>query len=214
MQSAEGAASPSGTSFIVEHSLPASGKDAFLALQRRLQDAARKLPGYRSSVLELVGSENDALLHYRSTLAFDSTDALLAWIDSDARRQLLQEGREQFDYNYALRSSVSGFEGWFPSSRGGETAPSWKVNLLVLVTLYPTVLVLDHLLHPLVIHLDFSTAMLLGNICSVAVTGWILMPLVNRLYAPWLKPRCGGRVELLGMISALGTLAAVWAISR
>jgi len=85
--------------------------------------------------------------------------------------------------------------------------PVWKVNLLVLLVLYPTVEVLRVLLRSL--PLDGPSGLLLANVCSVALTGWWLVPWVSRLCRPWLEgtgSRRGQRLTLTAILASLGLL--------
>ncbi len=71
---------------------------------------------------------------------------------------------------------------------------------MVLLALYPTVMLLTLFLSPWLAGLPTAGAMLIGNMVSVAILTWLLMPLVNRLFGFWLipSPSRSGPVEALG----------------
>ena len=202
---------PTATSFIIEHHFPDDKREEFLKVEKSLDDAVRKASGCQSVSLEELPSERKGQLHYRTTMLFDSQDALLGWVASDLRQKLVHEARESFQYGYALSSHVGGFDSWFPAPEEKKPPAAWKMNLLVLLTLYPTVLGLRPLLHPLTQGMDFATNMLVGNIASVSLTGWVLIPLANKLYGPWIH---SGKRPLLAPISAVLILGLVWFFNR
>ena len=206
---------PQGTTFVVEHNVPSASRDQFLALEKSLEDAVREASGCTSVKLEEVPPDKPDELHFRTTMTFDSQDSLVAWIDSDRRQELVHQAREQFQYGYALKSRVGSFDLWFPSPKNAQGPPAaWKMNLLVLLTLYPTVLALRPVLNPITKDLDFATAMLVGNFCSVSITGWLLIPLANRWFSPWLHPPTSRRAQVMAPLVAVVTLLAVWWFNR
>jgi uncharacterized protein len=63
--------------------------------------------------------------------------------------------------------------------------------------------------------LGMAFAMLVGNILSVAILEWAVMPLVNRALAPWLSAhgREGRRVSVVGaacIVSAVLAMAVMF----
>jgi len=136
-----------------------------------------------------------------------------AWLRSPARKALLEEARP-FIEEFHARTVRSGFEHWFPDevSVAGEGGPSlWKMNMLVLLMLYPIVFLWSIWIGtPLlsdVLHMSFATSLFVGNIVSVVLTGF-LVPWVARRFGWWLRPdsaRAALRTDLLGaaIIAAL-----------
>ncbi|MDP9862250.1 MULTISPECIES: hypothetical protein [Streptosporangium] len=108
-----------------------------------------------------------------------------------------------------MRTIRSAFSGWF--GFGGETGqdppPNWKQAMSVLLALHPTVMILNLTLSPAlrVAHLPGDLALFVGNVVSVALLTWLLMPLVNRIFASWLLP---GRAVSVST-SVAGALAMV-----
>ncbi len=202
------------TSFVVEHRVPAASKTLFLEMEKLLEAAALKAGCTECRLEELPGGRSNTL-HFRTTMEFGSTDLLVAWVDSKARLDLLQTARQQFKYGYALKTSVHAFEGWFPVE-GRKPPAAWKQCLLVLLTLYPTVLVTQVLLHPLTDGLHLATSMLIGNALTVSITGFLLIPLANRWFSPWLRAPVSPRARLLAPLIValllLGFLLLGWAL--
>ena len=118
---------------------------------------------------------------------YDSLKDLEHWMESKERRDLLAELDSIVESRHAHR--VTGLEGWFALNRPGQTAtgpPSWKQALAVLFALYPTVMALTFL-NPLWRNQPLSVQMLFGNILSVALLTWLVMPAVSRLLGFWLS---------------------------
>ena len=59
--------------------------------------------------------------------------------------------------------------------------------LTVLLGLYPTVILLSLTVGKLTTPLGFAVGMLIGNALSVSILQYAVMPVLNRLFAPWLK---------------------------
>lgn len=201
------------TRFVVDHKVPAEKRDEFLTIEQRLEQATKEAPGCLSVNLEEIPPEFAETLHFRTTMEFDSEDNMVHWIDSDRRQGLVREIRDAFDYGYSLHSELKGFQAWFPPPRT-TPPPSWKMNLLVLVTLYPTVLALRPLTAPFTKGWDVASGMLLGNFLSVSLTGWLLIPLANKLWRPWLHEDHSTGVEIVGTLVGLAILVGTWLLFR
>lgn len=201
------------TQFVVDHRVPADKRDEFLEHERTLEQATKQAQGCLSVNLEEIPPETADSLHFRTTMVFDSEDNMVEWIDSDRRQELVKKLRESFEYGYSLHSELKGFQAWFPPPKF-TPPPSWKMNLLVLVTLYPTVLALRPLTGPYTKDWTLASAMLLGNILSVSITGWFLIPLANKLWSKWLHQDHSTLVEVAGTLAGLAILAVTWLIFR
>ncbi|USQ71722.1 hypothetical protein NF552_00175 [Roseomonas mucosa] len=87
----------------------------------------------------------------------------------------------------------NGVEVWFSSSaaRYANSPPGYKLAILSIVGLYPTVLVLNTLLAPLARGLpEWLMAFFSVCILSTLIT-WPIMPLLTRLFHGWLYPPAG-----------------------
>ena len=87
----------------------------------------------------------------------------------------------------------SAFSGWLRFGEGTQEGlpPNWKQAMSVVLALYPTVMVLN-----LTVGRELGAvgvpgyfALFVGNLLSVSILTWLLMPLVNRAFAFWLVPR-------------------------
>jgi antibiotic biosynthesis monooxygenase (ABM) superfamily enzyme len=75
-----------------------------------------------------------------AVLRFDSETNLRNWLESPQRRQLLDEAAP-LTAEFHTRIAQSGFEQWFRDAtpEGAPAPAAWKMNMIVLLTLYPVV---------------------------------------------------------------------------
>ena len=156
----------------------------YLAWRRKAIAAQAHYPGYLATEFFEPHGKMD---EWVDVVRYDSLKDLEHWMESKERRDLLEDLDSIVESRHAHR--VTGLEGWFAMNRPGETAtgpPSWKQALAVLFALYPTVMALTFL-NPLWQNQSLSVRMLLGNILSVALLTWLVMPAVSRLLGFWLS---------------------------
>lgn len=170
--------------------------------QSAVDAEAAKFPGFQGNEVfpPAPGQQGEWVVLVR----FDSPENLERWLHSEVRTRLLEQGEPLFEH-VEQHTVGSGFPGWFRLAAGpGRTAempPDWKQAMTVLLVLYPTVMLLARWLSP---HLGFlapATSMFVGNVVSVALLTWVLMPAVSRALSFWLVPRGTARlrIELLGV---------------
>jgi antibiotic biosynthesis monooxygenase (ABM) superfamily enzyme len=171
---------------VVTHRVPAENVEEFLAWQERLRLAESKFDGFRGSEVfrPIEGVQDDWTAMYR----YDNAAALEAWLTSDQRRRLLDEGKKFNDFE--LRTVDNSFGSWFAFDENGKQAapPSEiKTSIVVWVGLYPTVVILNLLVWPL--KMPIWLGMLVGNLLSSFAITFLVMPYyVNPLLKHWLRP--------------------------
>jgi uncharacterized protein len=202
---------------VVSHPVDPADEEAFLAWQRRVTDAERKFAGFRGAELfrPVAGVQDEWTALYR----YDTDEHLNAWLESAERRRLLDEGRRFKDFS--LHRISSPFGSWFAQQAGDEQGggpPQWKTAFSVLVGLYPTVVVLTLIISALWRKAELWVSLLVGNILSVTLLTWVVMPLVTRALRFWLTPqdaRAGARLDGIGALVSVAflTVAALifWA---
>ena len=118
---------------------------------------------------------------------YDNVGDLNRWMKSKERQALLEELDPIVESMHAHR--VTGLEAWFALNRApGATVtvpPSRKQALAVLFALYPTVMALTYL-SPLWRNCSLPLQMLFGNILSVALLTWLVMPRVSQFLKFWI----------------------------
>jgi antibiotic biosynthesis monooxygenase (ABM) superfamily enzyme len=173
------------------------------------QSKAAGLQGYRFEP-SVPGVQED----YIAILRFDSEDNLRTWLESPQRRRLLAEAAP-LTAEFHTRMAQSGFEQWFrDATPAGAPAPAvWKMNMIVLLTLYPVVFLWGLLVGTPILtkalNLDFPAALFIGNAFSVIVTSY-LVPWTAKRLSWWLTPPEDGRV--LTNLQGAGLLIAIYAI--
>ncbi len=194
------------------HRVHAASLDRFLAIEERLKAAVKNYSGYLSEAgpTFLESIEAGRILLYESVIRFDSIQSFLGWMDSQERRFILNPA-EREGYRFEGSADWDGYAQWLSQSVR-KRVPVWKMNLLVLLVLYPTVMILNALLRP--VPWDFPAALLLGNFCSVAITGWLLVPWASRVYRAWAEGTGSRRSQWLALASIVGLLFMMLQIFR
>lgn len=184
---------PAPVSAVISTRVRPGKDDEYRAWERKIAIAQSKAPGLQGYRFEppVPGVQRDHVI----ILRFDSEANLQGWLNSPVREKLLEEA-EPFTEESHARMARSGFEQWFRDETGAaSTAPVWKMNLLVLLMLYPVVFLFAMFVGtPLLsdrLHLPFALALFLGNIVSVTLTGF-LVPWVAGRFGWWLSPSPAG----------------------
>jgi antibiotic biosynthesis monooxygenase (ABM) superfamily enzyme len=203
----------SSVTVVVSHPVSAGNEQEFLAWQERMTEAERAYPGFRGSELfrPVPGIQETWTTVYR----YDTSENLERWLASPERARLLEEATAFSDFELHRISSPYG--SWFAFPDGAPDAKppsSWKTALSVLVGLYPTVVVLTIVISELWESAELWQSLLLGNVLSVCLLTWVVMPVVTRALRFWLAPEpaaAGPRVDVLGTVVSIVflTLAAL-----
>lgn len=195
---------------VVSHAVRPQDERAFLDWQRRLAEAERRSPGHRGTELlrPVPGVQED----WVAVTRFATESDLEAWLASTARRALLAEGERFRDFR--LQRVTTSFGSWFSSGATEPAAapPSWKTALSVLVGLYPTVVLLTLGISALWPAGPLWASLLVGNVLSVSLLTWVVMPVVTGALEFWLEPGAGARqprTDVLGTVFSLGVLAVL-----
>ena len=206
VQDEAGGIRPAPVSAIISTRVKPGREAEYRAWERKIAAAQSKAPGLQGYRFEppVPGVQED----FVAILRFDTEAHLQAWLNSPARKALVEEAAPLTD-EFHSRIASSGFEQWFRDSAPGDL-PVWKMNMLVLLMLYPVVMVFGYFIGtPLLdreLHLPFAVSLFLGNIASVFLTGF-LVPWIAGRFGWWLRPAPGTelRTNLLGaaFISAI-----------
>ena len=163
---------------------------AFQEWQRRIATVEATFEGFSGYRLEppVPGVQD----HWMTMLRFDSDAYLDAWLNSEQRQQLLAE-TPRFSFESHTRKVHTGFDSWFTSGQGAavESPPPWKQNMIVLLTLYPTVFLFGFFVQtPLLVGrgMPFWLALFLGNALITGLLGWYFVPWASRALDWWLNP--------------------------
>lgn len=184
------AGSPSPVSAVISTWVKPGQQEAFLRWYRRISAVQAKFEGFQGYKLEapIPGVQDN----WVTILRFDSDAHLEAWLNSEQRQQILQEANA-FSLDTHIRKVRVGFESWlkFTGAQQQSSPPIWKVNMLILLALYPTVFLFSIFAQkPLLIDrgVPFWLALFLGNAVSTIVLGWVVVPVLSKVFGWWLHP--------------------------
>ncbi|MCA1696966.1 MAG: antibiotic biosynthesis monooxygenase [Actinobacteria bacterium] len=191
---------------IITVSVKPGMEEAYRDWVDRIRQVEAKFPGYQGLQLQppIPGLQDD----WVSLLRFDTAEHLNAWLESDARRDALGEVEPFIDKRE--QQVATAFSGWFTfGDAPGQAPPSWKQSMIVLLTLYPIVMLEQMFLNPLLRSLGMAEAIFIGNLLSVAATGFLLIPLALRAFEWRLlpTPNDSPRVEAAGIALIVGLYA-------
>jgi len=196
--------------YVFEQDVRASRLEGFLALSERLHALASRQPGFIHQERRSVEQTGETV-RFETTLRFDTAAHCIDWLDNPERRRLLNLEEEQAGFTFRGHGNWEGYSRWL-SSRVTTEPPKWKVNLLVLLTLYPTAMLLTPLLHFVFKGFGMPSLMLISNALCVAATSWVLVPFVSRFYLRWLEGESSARARLLAVASLFALLAILLAV--
>jgi antibiotic biosynthesis monooxygenase (ABM) superfamily enzyme len=193
-----------GSAVIVQQVRPGC-EAAYREWSRKINTACSQYPGFVDlEVFEPAAGEEESFV---IVVRFASEAESHAWHTSDTCRALLEEAQPLLE-QAVMHSPSSVYGAWFSGAPGGparEPSKPWKEALVVLFVLYPTVMLLSlYVMPPLVGSWSLATQMYAGNLLSVVLMTWLLMPLVTGKLAFWLNPVKGS-----GPAASYGGLAIV-----
>jgi antibiotic biosynthesis monooxygenase (ABM) superfamily enzyme len=179
---------PSPVSAVISTRIKPGQESAYRAWEQRIAAAQSKAPGFQGYRFEppVPGVQDNWL----AILRFDTEANLQAWLDSPERHELLQEATP-FTEEFHARIVRSGFDQWFPTPAAGAAAPPvWKMNMLVLLMLYPVVFLFGYFVQTPFLTgrgLPFAIALFIGNVASVVLLTY-LVPWSSERFSWWLQP--------------------------
>ena len=170
--------------------------------QHRMAELMAEQDGHMGTNVQepIAGLQDDWVIMTK----FDTEENLSAWLNSRIRARMLSEAEPLVETSNVRRARTS-FDGWFPFTYGQRPPRNWQQSALVLLTLFPLVCLEIAFLNPILSWLPLSPATFIGNAVSVAVTGFLLIPLAAAAVRRWLIPNAsktrlwtGGLIVLAG----------------
>jgi antibiotic biosynthesis monooxygenase (ABM) superfamily enzyme len=201
---------PPASAGVFLHSV-APGKDVeFIAAQRDLTSVSSSFPGYVGTALFPADSSGQ----WMSVLRFRTAGQLAGWIRSAERHQTLPRLRDELTRDFAELPRSAPF-GSTVRVADGQTkiTPAWKSAMLVVLCLYPTVVLLSKWLAPALgrLGIEQAPAIFVGNVISVVLLQWVLVPAASLPFRRWLDPIDGAssRISLVGASVIAGGYVAL-----
>lgn len=161
--------------------------EAYRAWAFKIQQVEAQFPGYQGIYIQ--APEKGKGGNWITILRFDTPEHLDAWLSSRERKQVLKDS-ESIVAGLQTHRIVSPFAGWFAdlTKTTGETPSIWKQSMLVLLVLFPLVMLEMKFISPLLKDLNPSLATFIGNMITVALVSWPMMPLAIFFLKWWLIP--------------------------
>ena len=172
--------------YTIHSSIAASQRQDYQIIQERMNHAAQAFNGYLGQDVVYEESATDPAVKVTTHVRFEELEQCLRWLDSPQRRELINQAEKLIGYQYRFRLDSNSFDQWI-QAKGPSRIPIWKVNLLVWLALYPSVMLLMWLSGPTLGNLPMPLNMLISNLITVLLTGYLLVPWLSRLYANWLS---------------------------
>ena len=192
------------TAVIVQR-VPAAGVAWFMDWQQGVTEAAKAFRGHRGT--DVYPPPGGKAGEWVAVVSFEDETALQVWLDSPERKAWVEKLQAHIG-TFDLKVMPGGFAPWFANclhGQGIEAPPGWKMVLVVLLGLYPTVMLLTLFPGPYTQPMGLAVAMLIGNALSVSALQWLVMPLLNRAAGPWLSANSRDRAQY----SRIGTWVIV-----
>jgi len=187
--------------YTIHSVVPADQKQSFENFQRQMNEECLNFEGYREQSISFEELDDGERFTATTRIVFDSLGQCLCWLDSPERRRLLNQAESLMNYRYRARLEADSFDQWIRMNRS-DKVPVWKVNLLVWLALYPSVMVLMLFGNSTLGSLPLPLNMLISNFITVWLTGHFLVPWLSRLYTKWLQTQ-SIRLTWLGITSVV-----------
>jgi uncharacterized protein len=172
-------------STVIVHRVPADCEKLFMEWQHGVTRAAEAFPGYQST--DLYPPANPKQPEAVVVVHFNDGKSLQQWLDSPIRAEWTAKLPAQIA-QFQMKTLSEGFGPWFAGLvADGHLPPGWKMALSVLLGLYPTVMILSLFVSPHLQGLNLAVAMLIGNVLSVCILQWLVMPVLNPVLATWMR---------------------------
>ncbi len=180
--------------------IKANKENDFIDWHSRISAVESKFPGFIGSRIE--GPRPGVHDTWITILTFDSNENLENWLKSESRKKFITE-LNAFSDDVTIRKMYAGFDLWFKDT---SSQPSTlKVNMLVLLTLYPIVYLYTLYVQPLIMPkaVPFWLAMFVGNAISTIILGWVTVPILVKGFKWWLNSpnKLNSKYNILGFIS-------------
>lgn len=205
----EGAAPPAGVS-VFTHSVTPGREPDFETAQVDLTAVSSAFPGYEGTALLPASVAGEWI----SVLRFRTAQQLSSWMASEERSDALPELRANLAEDFSIVTNTTPF-GTAVRTEDGKTmmTPNWKVAMMVLLVLYPTVMLLSRFLGPILDRAGAQPwlALWISQVVSVTLMTWWLSPWAALPFRRWLDP-VEGRPARISAVGA-GVIVLLYAVT-
>jgi uncharacterized protein len=184
----EGIKPPDGVA-IITHQVKKHQVESFIDMEAdSLIRAAEKLPGFQGAALIPSGVDREVWL---TILRYETADQLNAWLASPERAKQLPRLRALLEEDFSTARGRSPF-GAVVRLVGGapQSSPAWKMVMLLVSVLFPTVIIMLRYLNPVLtdLHLQPGIIALVGQLIATALVTKLWMPPMSKAFLWWIDP--------------------------
>lgn len=178
---------PPGNVGVFEHEVVPGMESDFLAAQEKITSASAPFPGSEGTVLfppALTGQ-------WMSVVRFRTGRDLGTWMRSTARADVLPEVTASLTRNFTQSGRIAPFGATVRTEDGlTEITPGWKVAMLVLLVVYPTVMTLTCFVAPVITGFGSPPwlTLFISQVTSTALLQWAFIPIAWRGFRRWMDP--------------------------
>ncbi|GFM63630.1 antibiotic biosynthesis monooxygenase [Pseudomonas cichorii] len=174
---------------VIKHRIKAGQEPAYEAWLRRIVTIAGGYPGHLG--VDVIRSKSGGLHLFTCVLRFHSTEAMQSWLESDERKQLVQEAAPMLADGDQTQVNPHN-EFWFnPVADEAGPPPRWKQASVTFLVILPLSLLIPLLWKPVFALSPWLSGYLVSNalvtVTIVLLVVYLLMPAATRLFASWLK---------------------------
>ena len=123
---------------------------------------------------------------YHLVYRFADGESLARWERSTERRAALQRVEHLTDrVDYA---HVAGLDSFFTALTPSRPGPRWRMTVLTVAAVFAITLAFQLLVAPHVTSWPTAARLLVSAVVVVVLLGYVVMPLLSRLFRRWLHP--------------------------
>ena len=123
---------------------------------------------------------------YHLVYRFADGESLARWERSTERRAALQRVEHLTDrVDYA---HVAGLDSFFTALTPSRPGPRWRMTVLTVAAVFAITLAFQLLVAPHVTSWPMAARLLVSAVVVVVLLGYVVMPLLSRLFRRWLHP--------------------------
>ena len=150
---------------------------------------AKNFEGFlETNIIKPVDTEST---EYISLVKFDSQENLTKWRGSSIEAEWLAKLTDLIEESADMQQA-SGLEIWFNRPKvlmSAASPPFWKQVVLGVITVYPTILILNFLLKPITGDLPWLVSLFISVVILSSLLTYPVMPFATKLLRSWLYPK-------------------------
>jgi hypothetical protein len=153
------------------------------AFEQWADDVLRLAAGFPGNLGASLLHPGPGSSEYHLVYRFADDESLAAWERSSERRSALAHVEEMVhDERYAR---VAGLDSFF--TRPATPGPRWRLSLLTVAAVFAITSLLQLFVMPHLVGWPLELRLLLSAVVVVTALGYVVMPVLTRVFARWLR---------------------------